>query len=325
MSKQCLGFAGRYQFVKRQIVGRNEDGSPQLGTPEVVVPWFGNLITDAGLDLLGSSNADNLAYCRLGAGTTTPLEADTALETQAGYSNTAGVADVYGVSGDGSYLYRRVTRRFAAGSVDGVTLTEVGMAATSNGTIFSHALIKDVSGTPVPIVLTPEEVLDVEYELRGYLPPADIVTAATIDGVATTVTMRTHRPSGYNILGSFLGMQICGTPQGDQNAYGCLGVAADQPAANAFGGTNSDTPYTRSYTTGSREVRMTFAVGLTAGNYASGIGMAGIRWAQSAYRQGSSFIPIMTWGFNPKLNKTSSRIAQITVGLSWGRYTPPEG
>src|SRR5690606_12406658 len=85
---------------------------------------------------------------------------------------------------------KRVVRRFPAGTIHGQNLSEVAMSDAATRPIFCRALLKDSLGNPLTIVLLEDEVLDIVYELRMYLPPVDTVVEAVIDGAPATVTMR---------------------------------------------------------------------------------------------------------------------------------------
>lgn len=76
-----VGLAGRYQLVVGKL---DADGNDVPGSRHVAVPWFGNLITNGGLDQLGSEApyTDMLAYCRIGTGNTAPSNTDTGLVSQ---------------------------------------------------------------------------------------------------------------------------------------------------------------------------------------------------------------------------------------------------
>ena len=325
MNKGMMGLDGLYQLEKRRKLGVDEAGNDILSEPQIIVPWFGNLITDAGLDLLGSSTADNLAYCRLGTGTTAPAVTDTALEAQAGYSNSPGVGGASGVSEDGTYLYRRVSVRFAAGSVDGVELTEIGMAATGNGAanLFSRTLIKDEIGSPIPILLSPEEVLDGVYELRAYINLADVVVETVIDGAPATVTIRKHGAltnDAWLKFASVLGISPWRyfDASNRRTAY-CVENAPAVASVPGWVGAGYLAPV-RSYVPGSNELKLTLSVGLTSSNFATGIGALVFSTADIG---GAALNGCWSWGFNPKLNKDNSRTASIVVGLTWGRYAIP--
>ncbi len=325
-----FGFAGLYQLEKFKA---DESGNEIAGTRTVAVPWFDNLITNVGMDLLGSgaSSADNLAYCRIGVGNTAAANTDNSLVSQTGYTKTAPAADVADLSIDGTYIYRRVTRRFAAGTIAGVNLAEVGMSnLTTGANLFSRSLLKDLSGNPTTISLKSDEVLDVVYELRQYIPAAvDIPVPATIDGVASTVTIRRATlTQQIRNWAARVGCPISPISYGEELGYGNYSeqdaLENSIPAATGWqnGNVTKATRAINAYVAGSYLKTVTLTVPLTVGNYATGIGFVTIGTGKSADGRGPcSFGP---WGliFNPKLNKTASRIATVTFGVSWARHTP---
>lgn len=319
-----IGFEGLYQFVKHRV---DIEGNVIPGTEQIVLPWFGNVITDYGLNALGINWSDQLAYCRLGTGNTAPAFTDTNLVAQVDSSNTAGLGGTQGVAGDSSYLYRRRSCRFAAGSVANVSLAEVGMSNAATGAnLFSRSLLKDTGGSPTTITLAPDEVLDVVYELREYITNADVVVAATIDGVATNVTMRPHAyPNGTGWAGRAYAIGMGILPVYLRNGASTLGTIETQPAMattlDQAGADDSGAVPWDAYVTGSFQRIATLNIDLTIGNYATGIGAIqvsnnGSWWTDNLAPGEWSF------GFAPKLNKTSSRTAQVRFGFTWGRYTP---
>lgn len=318
MNTQTInGYCGFYQF---EGVRLDPDGNEVSGSREVILPWFPNLITDTGLDLLGA-DVDNLVYCRLGTGNTTPAFTDTQLGAQVGYTSTSGAAEVTGVSVDGTYLYRRITRRFAAGSVSGVNLAEVGMSYTTSGaTLFSRALLSDPGGSPTTITLDPVEVLDVVYELRLYFPAQDQTTTAVIDGVTTTITFRYMEDSSWHAEGAKqIGRNMV------QNITTNRGVAAYSALLPTSQGNltydGSPVPVTTTYQgTGSFTTNVKFSFGLAQGNVSGGIGAV----VYERYYPPNGMSGPLCWqiGFSPSLNKDSSRTAEVTYSITWGRYTP---
>lgn len=321
-NKPMMGFDGLFQFEKRRILERDADGNPvRLSDPEIVVPWQHNLITDAGLDYLGTSTADLLGYCRLGTSNTTPANSDTQLGAQVGYSNTNGASDVTGFSTDSSYAYRRVTRRFGAGVVDGVNLAEVGMGPGSSNSLFSRALLKDTNGDPTTITLDEDEILDVIYELRLYANLTPVTGTYDIDGVSTTVTIT---PIGWG-----------GNAWAPGNiGYGAVfGVSSSSPGIRQVASPTED--YTSaassgnfigtgtwgSYTPGTYSRQQQISFSLSQGNFATGIG--GFRYGKSTFASPADISGIGQFAvkFDPKIQKDNTKTGQITVGVSWGRYT----
>ncbi len=316
------GLLGLYQFETGKMVGHDEEGNEIVVDHQILIPWFENLITNAGLDLLGSSTNDNLIYCRLGTSTATPIFSDTSLGAQVGYTSTSGASDQTGISADGTYIYRRVTRRFSAGTVSGQVLAEVGMGNTSNGALFSRALIKEPGGSPITFTIPADQFLDVIYELRCYIDVADNIVAATVDGVPTNVTIRKHgtlSEAPWLELATVLG---CGWwASFNANNRRTLYCLESQPAASSIPGWRGSDYInpTRSYVSGSYQLKLTCEIPLDQYNFATGIGaiVIGMSDMLSTRKNGT-----WSWGFDPKISKDNTKLATIEIGLSWGRHVP---
>lgn len=314
-----LGLEGRYKFITHKA---DADGNVIPGTAKVALDWFDNLITDTGLDLLGQNANDNLVHCRLGTGNTEPAFTDSTLVAQVGSSSTGGLGAAHGLSVDQTYRYRRVSRRFAAGTVAGQNLAEVGMsqAATGNN-IFSRALLRDTGGAPTTITLAADEVLDVVYELRMYLPAQGTTVTATVDGVETTITMM------YSTVANVVSAGAAGLGMGLRKLIEAGKISASEyavsPGASFYphGQQFSITPVFQPYVAGSYTLTFSVSLGLTQANYPTGVGTIGFG-TDERYTSDANSTGAWGWGFSPKLNKTSSRTATATLGLAWGRYTP---
>lgn len=318
-----VGLAGRYQLVVGKL---DADGNEVPGSRHVVVPWFDNLITDGGLDQLGSGsfNVDQIGYCRIGTGNTAPANTDTGLVAQVGSTNSAGIGGYSGLSVDGTYIYRRVSKRFNPGTVSGVNLAEVAMAPAATGQVFSRSLIKDTGGSPTTITLASDEYLDVVYELRIYLPDNDQTVSTTIDGAANTVTIR-RSTQGQQVANW---AAVVGYPfsykniQNDFYSRYCLDGVENIPDASSgwdynesLRGALTDIPYVN----GTHQKSYTVVFGPPLDNYGTGLGALLIGTANTNNNANCSFGP-WAFGFSPKLNKTNTRKATITVGVTWGRY-----
>lgn len=169
------GVAGRYKFIAHKPDGSSRD----------LTDWFDNLITDGGLERMGTGGTTE--KCRVGSGNTTPNNTDTALVAQ------VAEADIYsyteGADTDTNlYAWRRIVYRFAVGAAAG-NLSEVGVG-WAGGALFSRALIKDGVGNPTTITVLSDEILDVVYELRMYRPTSDLSANIDIAGVTYACTVR---------------------------------------------------------------------------------------------------------------------------------------
>ncbi|MCK9513663.1 MAG: hypothetical protein M0R28_20900, partial [Pigmentiphaga sp.] len=155
---------------------------------------FPNLITDAGLDGIGSSTIGAMtSYCGVGTGNSAPAVGQTALDAQVIRTNsTGGFAEERGVDGGLAYTWWKRTRVFTTAQAN-ATLAEIGFfSASSGGTMFARQLIKDELGDPTTITKTDEYELRVTYEVRWYLP-GDTEYSALIDGVSQTIRTRPAR------------------------------------------------------------------------------------------------------------------------------------
>ena len=171
-----IEFEGRYQLSVER------DGEITQQTP-----WFDNLITDNGLDLIGTGYSVN---CHVGSGTTPPAYTDTQLQSYVGslarlegwYSN-AGLSE--------TPQYRSYFTRFRAaiGAISG-QVSEVGIGPAQDNLV-SRALL--------PVVLHLDGELDrlyVTWEFRQCIPAEPVEGAVFLAGA-----MRTYSAEPYSIEG----------------------------------------------------------------------------------------------------------------------------
>lgn len=172
------GLKGRYKLIVRR-----NDGSVRLETD-----WFDNLITNQGLNRIGTGGI--VTHCQAGSGSSTPLVTDTELQSFIG-STAIESATETGFSGSTPYYqWIRKTFRFDAGVASG-NVSEVGVGwSFASGSLFSRALVRDIGGSPVTITVLSDEFLDVVYELRIYPPAADMPFTFVISGVTYNCVAR---------------------------------------------------------------------------------------------------------------------------------------
>lgn len=328
MTDLCVGVSGRFKI---EAFRTDDAGNEIPGTRRVAADWFNNLITDAGLNLIGSggrvgnlnSNTGPWCTCGVGSGSTAPSASDTALQAQVARSNTW-QSTQSGTQGSAPYFgWKRQTYRFATGVAAG-NLSEVGMfSAMSGGTCFSRALILDGGGSPTTITVLSDETLDVTYELRLY-PAADSTWSATIQGVSYSGNVR----AALVTQGSYMGFWSPGEGQ-DQGASGgllintnvggaaitayetqTLGAVTGVPSGTAFPASLGATPAT--YTPGNFYRDHAVVWGLSDGNAPGGIGSMRILSVLGTYQM----------NFTPKLPKDSTKVLTLNVRVSWARRTP---
>lgn len=196
-----IGFAGKFTIHKQKVKMRDgvpvldKDGNQILiGKPEKVTE-FENLITNGGLNRLGTGSA--IQYVYLSSDNTEPNVSDSALSGFLGGSNTRVGAGYGSYSIDTTPYFTSInhTYRFAAGIATGnISKIATGWGSPNAVTgLWSVALVKDINGNNTTITKLPEEVLDITYELRTYIPSGDFTGTVTISGVTYNAIVRAAR------------------------------------------------------------------------------------------------------------------------------------
>lgn len=194
-----IGFAGKFIVHKQKVQMR--DGVPVLDTngnqillgESKKIAEFDNLITDGGLNRLGV-DGNPFQYIYLSSDNTEPANSDNALSGFLGGSISSqgsgrGAASIntppYYVSG---YSIIRFAAGIATGNISKIA-TGWGTATKPTG-LWSSALVKDSSGNNTTITKLADEILDITYEVRVYLPSTDFVGTIDVSGVNYNVTAR---------------------------------------------------------------------------------------------------------------------------------------
>lgn len=318
--KAHSGYAGWFKIEALRV---DADGVEIPGSRRVAADWFPNLITNAGLDFLGTTGSTYVqGFCRVGSGNTAPANTNTALVAQVAVSNTQ-QASSHGVNRTGTfYAWRRSTIRFVAGSMGAspVNLAEVGVSPAGTGSLFSRALILDGGGVPTTIAVQPDEVLDVTYELRLYPVLADATGTVTIASVVYNWTARPLTNAAYDdIWARSIGLGI-GFNQnaGNFGVYGPMALPAiPAQGGQPSGGINCGAMIPQAYVAGQYARSFLIDMGLNNANVAGGIGGF---FASNSFAENSG--GVWVWGLSPKLPKDSNYVSTFTVRQSWGRYTP---
>ena len=165
-----------------------------------LVASFPNIITDVGLDALASNaeDASLLNLCGLGAGTTPPEYADTALESP--LISTAMTSFIGGVvSSSTPYGQYSQTDYTLAGRSGDFSYSEIGII-TRSGALFSRSLIKDMLGNPTSLFVAAGETLKIRYRLYKYPPPDDVIATNHLVERRSGNTTHTVTIRPYGIL-----------------------------------------------------------------------------------------------------------------------------
>ena len=185
-----------------------------------------NLITNTGLDLIGTGNDINT--CVAGTGSTAPANTDTALVAQIA-STTSPISTVTSYNVSPEYGQRATTWRFAAGVATG-NITELGMKYSTS--LYARALVLDGVGAPTTFVVASGEALDVTYIQRIVPPAADASGSVVINSVTYGWVARpANVGSWFNCIS---GVYV--TSGASITAYaGSIGTRAASPGGSAVG------------------------------------------------------------------------------------------
>jgi hypothetical protein len=330
------GVAGRYKLRKGKDRGYIDAASGLwIPGPAVVtgqLPFFGNLITDLGLNALGadvpmSQIAD---HAHVGEGTTAAANGDTTLESWLASTSAFGAGGTV-VEAQESAPYYGVytqTRRFAEGAAEG-NISEVGMARESSNTnMYSRARVVDGGGTPTTFAVDSDEWLDLIYQHRLY-PDHILANGGNDDGTGTIAwgginydyVIRPALVTNANYLdasdcrgrGAFLPGSLYQERVGGTGSV--LGAADETPSPSQLD--NAVLSFS-TYSTDSFTMDTTWSFGLTDANVSGGVVTLLISTGQGAYQlsfdlsSGSGGVP-----------KDGTKVASYTHTIAWGRASIP--
>lgn len=279
------------------------------GTERPLTGWINNLVTDAGLERMGTGTW--FSGCHVGSGTATPAVTDAALQSFVAGTTTVQATSDGAASSSPYYGWKIKTFRFAAGVAAG-NLTEVGIAtaATSGGStkLITRALILDGSLAPTTITVLSDEVLDVTYELRVYpATESDVTGSIVISGVTYNYTIRPSDVTGARWY-DYIGDAVTHTPTtgNDYTGYtGAIGAMTSGPAGSAstFDLTNA------TYGAGSLYRDGTVTLGLNSVNLPGGI---------RSFKGGTS-LGAYQIDMGASIPKDGTKTLALTFRVAWDR------
>lgn len=279
---------------------------------------FSNLVTDAGLDFIGTGTALNSIYTTLAVGTsnTTPTVSDTVLGNKiAQTSNSDGQSDVDGFeTSPVEFAFRRRVRQFGESEANG-ELRELGWDV--GGVIANRTLFKDVNGDPTTVIKTDRDVLKIVYEYRIFAPLNDVTGTFSHTPVSASVDY-TIRPMNVTVA---LGWNKLLDDMGDYSD-----IEAKVHESNAFVDRtlpNNPSPQASetsssfaSYVTGTFFRDMTYKWDFASANFGSQINL--ITWA--AWPDlGSSGLMHWQMHLSSSIEKNTKNRLDVTFRQRWSR------
>lgn len=281
-------------------------GNEIPGTRREPVPTFRNLITNGGLNRMGTAQ-DWLNYCQVGSGSATPSPTDSALASRV--ASHSGLMSVVNVAQPSAPYYLSCTRtfRFEAGVATG-NLSEVGIGWDTTGALFSRALILDTAGTPTTITVLADEVLDVTYQFRCYMPTVDTSGSIELGGVTYSWIGRASQVTEAGVPYAWMAPKAAILDyEGFNYLYnGAIGAITTEPAGDRVQGASVSNSQ---YSTDSFAREGTITFGLAGGNISGGA-------KAMAYVHGIGRYQI---GFTPAIPKDATKVLTLKVRTAWAR------
>lgn len=311
----ACGIKGRFRMVV------SKDAEMQDVTQDLE---FDNLITDVGMNRIGTVNGSNMgayvfnALCGrfvVGSGNATPAFTDTALQNPVAFAATVAYRESESSSYERGYYELVMSYQFPQGAAAG-NLSEIGIQHTNaSGPLWSRALILDAGGAPTSITVLPDDFLTCYYTLRIMIPQTDAVFNIDVDYgadglVPTVVTARPLATESVAVIGGW-GLQTGYTSIGAGTTFRTGGLAA--PTANNPGGSSA----------GSSPDRATRYVPYVHNSFVRHVEQdATLAQYNSDNLQTAKVSCLMgCWqvNFNPPLVKNNTHTMTLTFGYSWAR------
>jgi len=277
---------------------------------------FKNLILNTFFERF--ANGDSMfttLSCKIGTGTATPTNSDTALQNQiASRTQTASSDSLGAIDVPNNQLVCSANRQFefVQGSVVG-NISEVGFEFSpgSSGlhpnTLQSRSLIKDSFGTPTALTVTADDQLVINYSFRILIPLTDYTGSVELDGVTYSLVGRLA--NNFNkTVNEFLTIPSVAafwfSSYGSTSVFGDHGVAPTVPS-----GTSSSTQTNFFNITGGKEFEL--AASINQLNASGGIKVITFPIGTS----GAGF----KYEFTPVIPKTNTKILKLRFRMTCTR------
>jgi hypothetical protein len=312
---EIVATSGIQGWYRLEAFTPDENGEEIPDTRRLLADWFPNLITDFGLNAIGTTTSSH-NFARVGTGNTAPTVLDTALVAQVASTSTNQSTVNTAQTIAPFYIEQVVTKRFALGAAAG-NLAEVGMGSAASGAnLWSRALIVDGSNNPTTITILPSEILDVTYKIRIIPPTGDVLGNITLASIVYSYTLRASQVTSANITG-WEGFTSSGTDvaaltlTGFSAAFsGAIGPITSNPSGTAFVITSANSD---AYSNNSLQRDGNFNWGLNEGNVPGGIRSVAVAFGCCRYQI----------EFSPVIPKDVNKTLTLKVRHQWARAVIP--
>jgi hypothetical protein len=280
------------------------------GTLKLETPWFDNLITNNGMNLLAST-ISLTPNCYIGSGTTTPSVTDTQLANILHTANSVSSPIYTFFDGDEPYWRAYKIFTFNAGNATG-SIREVGVGISPTN-LFSRTLVQGVEEIPITIVVLADEKLEVYYERRNYLDKSDQYSPFHMaSGLTNSIYDAQIRASNIgsvpDILSGF-GPTRLNDVSFTLSGQKFLGTVYEPISGASVAASISSAA---AYIADSHYIDYSFQFNPTVANFTDGVGTGTFQTTQSRFK----FL------LSPYVPKNSSYRLRFNIRHTWSRYIP---
>lgn len=281
--------------------------------------WFDNLITDNGLNLLGTGYSVNVY---VGSDSAEPAYSDTSITgvlASAANGNYGGSG--VQVSAEPYYGWTIRSFTFAIGAVQG-TIRQVAIGSSATN-LLSKAKLKTAAGVETTLTLGGIDRLTLTYEFRQCIDTSDVSGSLDINGTTYSYTGRPAEIGLAQYWAPYLGARV-GTRRLDTYAYGSLrtgstslGTVFTGPNGTSVASTSGETNayVTNSYTQTMWETWSTVRGDITGINAFAMAVLAIGGGNDGAYGMGGCWQFILDASFD----KTQYQNFTLEWAYTWGR------
>lgn len=293
---------------------------------ETSTGWMRNLVTDRGLDSLGSSSfglgfgQSPLEYISVGSGTVAPAASDTSLGAYIFGAPGLLVRDSQVNLGAPTYAGQFTLHyTFPKNSFTG-NITEIGLGTSPSGAnLFSRTLVVDNSGTPTALTVTSTDQLTIYYRLTCSPSLADSTGTVSLSGTSYGFTARIAQAASFlqpNTVYMFTSSSAWPGADSMSSAW-----FEDNATLGAVTSTVSGTPVTPS------QVGPTSTPAYVLGRFYQDVSMSWGPALANSLTSGLRGIEVhfgnslgsWQWVFSTPIPKNNTKTLTLVFRFSWGR------